>query len=204
VGVQSGLTGADVARYILQDHGIRVSDQPETFPEGQAVALESTPGELTDHYDPTTRTLRLSQDIYSGSSIAALGIAAHEVGHAVQHARLYAPMQVRSLIYPVCNLGSTLALPLFFAGYIFSSGMFMHIGIWLFAAAVAFTFVTLPVEFDASRRALKSLATGGYLTQDEVYGAKKVLSAAAMTYVASAAMAAMQLLRLILLSRSRD
>lgn len=190
IGTRSGLTGAAVTRAILQDEGV-------TDPIG----LELTPGELSDHYDPRTRTLRLSQDIYHGTSISALGIAAHEVGHAIQHARLYTPMEVRNLIYPVSSIGSALAFPLFIVGLLMSSPLMLKAAIVMFTLAVVFTVLTLPVEFDASRRAVRALANGGYLTEDELVGAKKVLNAAALTYVAATAMAVLQLLRMIVLSR---
>ncbi|HOE67196.1 MAG TPA: zinc metallopeptidase [Candidatus Hydrogenedentes bacterium] len=203
ISTRSGLTGADVARLILRDSQIPLV-MSDNRPEGSC-GLEAIPGQLTDHYDPRDRTLRLSEDIYHGSSIAALGIAAHEVGHAVQHARLYLPMSLRGMMYPLSSIGSTLAFPLFFVGMIFPATQFlMQVGIWLFTFAVLFTVVTLPVEFNASRRALAALANGGYLDAEELRGAKKVLTAAAMTYVASAAMAAMQLLRMVLIARGRN
>jgi len=195
VGVRAGLTGADIARMMMRVEQI------------DDVAIEPIPGEMTDHYDPRSKRLRLSEGVYAGRSIAALGIAAHEAGHAIQHARRYAPMQLRQFIYPVSSLGSTLAFPLIFAGLIFShSGLavLLNVGIWLFAAAVAFTVVTLPVEFNASRRALSALAGSGYLSSDELSGARAVLNAAAMTYVAAAAVAILQLIRLLLIAQRRD
>jgi Zn-dependent membrane protease YugP len=204
VGVRSGLSGADVAENILNDERIPISNRPEDYPGNVACGIAPIPGDLTDHYDPRSRMLNLSEGVYYGRNIAALGIAAHEVGHAIQHARLYAPLTLRNVVYPVCNIGSSLAFPLFFIGFLFTSGFMMQLGIMLFTAAVFFTVLTLPVEFNASRRALRSLASGGYLTDDELAGARKVLTAAAMTYVASAAMAIMQLVRMLLLARSRD
>jgi Zn-dependent membrane protease YugP len=192
VGVRAGLTGADVARQILRDADV------------DGVSIEAIPGLMTDHYDPRSRTLRLSEDVYHGRSIASLGIAAHEVGHAIQHAYGYWPLEMRSLMYPVSSLGSSLAFPLAFAGLIFQMPMLLNIGIWLFAAAVAFTLVTLPVEFNASSRAVKCLAHGGYMTDEELRGTRSVLNAAALTYVAAAATALLQLLHLILLARSRE
>jgi len=195
VGTQSGLTGAQVAQYILQDAGIN------------AVDIECIPGDLTDHYDPRSRTLRLSQAVYSGNSIAALGIAAHEVGHAIQHARMYAPLGIRNIVYPVCSIGSTLAFPLFFAGFFLPVSLgttVIQLAILLFSLAVFFTVLTLPVEFNASSRALAALRNGGYLTSDELKGARKVLNAAALTYVAGAAMAVLQLIRMVLIAQSRD
>lgn len=197
VATRSGLTGAAVTRAILRDENV-------SGPEGRDIDLELTPGELSDHYDPRTRTLRLSQDIFYGNSIAALGIAAHEVGHAIQHARMYTPMEVRNLIYPVSSIGSALAFPLFLVGLIMASPMLLKAGIILFTVAVLFTVLTLPVEFDASRRAVRALSNGGYLTEDELAGARKVLNAAALTYVAATAMALLSLLRMVLLARMAD
>lgn len=205
IATRAGLTGADVARRIMLDADVPYAGEVGGSRGAQGVGLEAIGGNLTDHYDPRDRTLRLSQDIYYGHSIAALGIAAHEVGHAIQHHRGYAPMHLRSLIYPVTAIGSTLAFPLFFAGFIFPAfPQLMWVGIALFSAAVLFTIVTLPVEFNASSRALAALRAGNYLTPEELSGAKAVLSAAALTYVASTAMAISQLIRLIILARARD
>jgi Zn-dependent membrane protease YugP len=198
VGTRRGITGAEVAALILRDTGIGTAGYSR-----DGVAIEPVPGALTDHYDPRDRTLRLSEPVYGGHSVAALGVAAHEVGHAIQHAQGYAPMQWRSFVYPVANFGSSLGLPLFLAGFLFGQGWLLNFGIALFFFAVLFTLVTLPVEFDASKRAMRALASGGYLTDDELSGARKVLRAAAMTYVASAAMAIAQLLRLLLIASSR-
>ena len=195
VAASSRITGAQAAYQLLQTAG------------AGEVVIEKTPGDLTDHYDPRKKVLRLSQGVHDSASIAALGIAAHETGHAIQHHNHYQPMAVRSLIYPVASLGSTLAFPLFFAGFIFSKNgpnILMDIGILLFSGAVAFSVVTLPVEFNASKRALALLEERRFLTPDEMVGARKVLSAAALTYVASTAMAAVQLLRMFLLRSSRD
>lgn len=197
VATHSNLTGASVTRAILRDENV-------TAPDGRELDLEITPGELSDHYDPRSRTLRLSQDIYYGNSIAALGIAAHEVGHAIQHARMYTPMEVRNFVYPVSNIGSALAFPLFFIGFLMANPLLLKAGIILFTLAVLFTVLTLPVEFDASRRAVRALANGGYMTEDELAGAKKVLNAAALTYVAATAMALLQLLRMVLLAQHAD
>lgn len=197
IATRSGLTGAAVTREILRDENV-------SGPGGREIGLELTPGELSDHYDPRSRTLRLSQDIFYGNSISALGIAAHEVGHAIQHAREYTPMQVRNLVYPVSSIGSSLAFPLFFVGIIVGNPLLLKVGILLFTLAVLFTVLTLPVEFDASRRAIRSLANGGYLTEEELSGAKKVLNAAALTYVAATAMALLNLLRLILIARMSE
>ncbi|MBC7360940.1 MAG: zinc metallopeptidase [Candidatus Aminicenantes bacterium] len=171
------------------------------------VRVERVPGHLTDHYDPRTRVLRLSESVYDSPSIAALGVAAHEAGHAIQHAQGYAFLVLRNAIYPIASLGSNLAFPLFFFGLIFSrsgANILMDIGILLFTGAVAFTVITLPVEFDASRRALAILRERGFLNAKELEGARKVLQAAALTYVAATAMAAIQLLRMILIRQSRD
>lgn len=204
IGTRRGLTGAEVAARILRDYQIEPASNVDSFAPGEACGIEAIPGAMTDHYDPQSRTLRLSQDVYHGQSIAALGIAAHEVGHAIQHAQRYSPLMMRSAVYPVCSIGSTLSIPLFFIGLIASIKVLTTLGILLFSASVFFTLVTLPVEFDASRRAMRALASGGYLSDDELYGAKKVLQAAALTYVAAAASAILNLLRLILISRGRD
>ncbi len=187
-----GITGAQVARDILSFN--RVSD----------IEVEETPGMLTDHYDPKAKKLRLSSEIYRSSSVAALGVAAHEAGHALQHHLGYAPLSIRNGIFPVANLGSQLAFPLFIAGFFFRSGIMMDIGIWLFLGAVIFQVITLPVEFNASRRALTLLESGNYLSRDEIGGARKVLSAAALTYVAATAVALMHLIRLLILRNSSD
>jgi Zn-dependent membrane protease YugP len=195
VSAASRLTGAQAAYQLLQTAG------------AGDVRIEKTPGDLTDHYDPRKKVLRLSQGVHDSTSIAALGIAANETGHAIQHHNHYQPMALRALIYPVASLGSTLAFPLFFVGFLFSKNspnVLMDIGILLFTGAVAFSVVTLPVEFNASKRALALLEERRFLTPDEMVGARKVLSAAALTYVASTAMAAVQLLRMFLLRSSRD
>lgn len=182
-----GLTGYQAALELLRMNGI--SD----------VEVEETKGTLSDHYDPRNRKLRLSSDNYRNASLAAVSIAAHEVGHAIQHATGYAPLKLRHSIVPVTNFGSWLAFPLFFIGFLFQTPFLMDIGIIFFTGVVLFHVVTLPVEFDASSRAMKQLQTHGYLTGTEVAGAKKVLNAAALTYVAATAMAAMQLVRLLIL-----
>lgn len=194
VFASSRLSGADVSQRILQSYG------------ADDVKVERTRGSLTDHYDPRKHTLRLSEGVYGSNSLAAIGIAAHETGHALQHHTGYFPLYIRNVIYPVSSFGSTLAFPLFFIGFLFSRegpSVLMDIGILLFAGAVAFSILTLPVEFNASYRALNLLRDGGFLKKDELNGASKVLKAAALTYVAATAMAAMQLLRLILLRQSR-
>jgi len=190
----SRISGAEVAKEILNRSGIR------------DVSIEKVSGKLSDHYDPRSKTLRLSENVHSSDSIAALGVAAHETGHALQHHQGYVPLSLRNLIYPVANFGSTLAFPLFFVGFIFSAegpSILMDLGILLFTVAVAFSVLTLPVEFNASKRALVFLREGTYLNQEETRGARKVLSAAALTYVASTAMAVMQLLRLLILRDRR-
>jgi uncharacterized protein len=190
----SGLTGRQIAATIMARHG--VSD----------VQIEEVGGVLSDHYDPRTKKVRLSHPVYAGDSIASIAVGAHEVGHVLQHAQGYVPLQIRSVVAPVAGFGSMLAFPLFFIGFIFGGGQLrwlMDLGILFFTAAVFFQVVTLPVEFDASRRALANLNESGALMPEEVSHAKKVLDAAALTYVAAAAMAALQLLRLILLRDSR-
>ncbi len=197
-----GLTGAEVAEAILRDEGIALTNNPDHH-GGPAVGLEPVHGHLTDHYDPRARMLRLSEEVYHGTSVAALGIAAHEVGHAIQHARLYAPLTLRNVVYPMCNLGTVAAWPLFFIGLIMSAPILLKVGIILFALAVFFTVLTLPVEFNASSRAMRALAHGGYLTDEELSGARKVLNAAALTYVAAAAVSIMHLVRMLILANNR-
>lgn len=196
VPAANGLTGRQMAASIMSRNG--VSD----------VSIEATPGMLSDHYDPRAKAVRLSEPIYAGHSISAIAVAAHEVGHVLQHHQGYPLLQIRSAIAPVAGFGSALAFPLFFVGMLLGSsafgGMLMNIGILFFTGAVLFHLVTLPVEFDASKRALAQLTSTGAVMPDEVAGAKKVLDAAALTYVAAAAMAALQLLRLVLLRNSRD
>lgn len=194
-----GMTGAEAARRIMELNGI------------YDVSIERVAGNLTDHYDPSKKVLRLSDNVYSSSSIAAIGVAAHETGHAIQHARGYAPLSLRSIMVPAVNFGSRLFLPLILLGLLFSFSSAMGnslitLGIILFGITVLFTLVTLPVEFNASKRAIACLSESRILYDDEVDGAKKVLSAAAMTYVASAAVAIAQFLRLVVLfgGRNRD
>ena len=194
-----GMTGAEAARRIMELNGI------------YDVSIERVSGNLTDHYDPSKKVLRLSDSVYSSSSIAAIGVAAHESGHAIQHARGYAPLSLRTLLVPAANIGSRLAMPLILLGIIFSFSSMMGtslitLGIILFGLSVVFTIVTLPVEFNASRRAIECLGESRILYDDELAGAKKVLSAAAMTYVASTAVALANFLRLIIIfgGRRRD
>lgn len=188
---RKGLTGADIARSILDRNGLG------------DVAVQSVPGELTDHYDPRTKVVRLSQAVYGSTSLAALGVAAHETGHALQHKLGYAPLVLRSTLVPAANIGSAAGPYLAILGILFQINPLIYAGIILYSAAVLFYLVTLPVEFNASSRAIASLEEMGVLTWDETGPAKKVLRAAAMTYVASAAVAIASLLRLILLSRDR-
>ena len=188
----SGLTGAEAAARILRAAGIT------------DVQIRAIPGNLTDHYDPRTKTVSLSQDIYGQTSLAAVGVAAHECGHAIQHATHYAPLDLRSAIVPVSNLGSTLSWPLFLIGLLAGIRPLITVGIVLFSLAVLFQLVTLPVEFNASSRALRILEDGHILGTTELESGKKVLSAAAMTYVASLVASVLQLLRLLILARGRD
>ena len=188
-----GLTGAQAAERILQSQGI------------YDVAIQRVSGKLTDHYNPRNKTLNLSDAVYASTSVAAVGVAAHECGHAIQHARGYAPLSFRSALVPVANIGSQLSwlfiiLGIFFGG----SHTLIMIGILMFSAAVLFQLVTLPVEFNASGRALKLLSETGILQKDEVSDTRKVLSAAALTYVAAATTAVLQLLRLLRLFGGND
>lgn len=179
VGTQSRMTGADVARRILSAHNIH------------DVRVEAVRGSMTDHYDPRSRTLRLSEPVYGSNSMAAFGIAAHEVGHAIQHASGYAPLKFRSAWVPVANTGGGISMVVLIIAFFLGGtatllgGKVALLGIALFATTTIFTLITLPVEFDASRRALQALRTGGFMSDTEIKGARKVLSAAAMTYVAA-------------------
>ena len=185
------ITGAMVARRILDSNNL------------QNVVIEHVHGNLSDHYDPRTRTLRLSDSVYSSASIAALGVAAHECGHAIQHAKNYEPLQWRHAVYPIVRFSSMAAMPLFLIGLLVNTPYLLNFGIILFSAVVAFQIITLPVEFNASKRALAILNEYYFLDESELKGAKKVLTAAAMTYVASALTSVMQLLRLILIANNR-
>lgn len=190
----SGMNGAQVAQRVLQAAGI------------YDVQVRHVSGSLTDHYDPRTKTVNLSDPVYNATSVAVLGVAAHECGHAIQHAKSYAPLSIRSALVPIANFGSMLAWPVILIGLLFntrSSGLIIDIGILLFSAAVLFQLVTLPVEFDASRRALVMLRTQGILADDELKYTRRVLKSAALTYVASAAAAILQLLRIILITNGR-
>jgi Zn-dependent membrane protease YugP len=188
---QRGLTGAEAARRLLDAAGL------------SRVAIEQVDGTLSDHYDPRRRVLRLSPDNYNGRSVAALGVACHEAGHAIQHGQAYAPLQIRQAIWPVAGFGSWLAWPLFFIGFLFHTPVLMDVGIVVFMVAAFFAIVTLPVEFDASNRAIKLLATHGIVTREEQGQAKAVLDAAALTYVAAALMAVVQLVRMFILRDRR-
>lgn len=194
---RSGLTGAQAAQRILELSGI------------YDVRIEHIRGELTDHYDPSAKILRLSDATYGSASIAAIGVAAHECGHAMQHHKEYAPLKIRTALVPAANIGSKLGIPIILLGALLGMNqLFIQIGIWVFALAVLFQVVTLPVEFNASGRALSMLSSYGLMENDETRGCRKVLSAAALTYVAAAASSILQLLRLILLfgnnGRRRD
>jgi Zn-dependent membrane protease YugP len=192
VASAQGITGAKAAEFLLNQNGI--SD----------VTIEAVEGKLSDHYDPRSKTLKLSADNYRGHSLAAIAVAAHEVGHAIQHQTAYIPLQIRHAILPAVNFGSTAAFPLFLIGLFIPSLKFlMDLGILFFAGVVLFHFVTLPVEFNASNRALRLLASRGMLLEQEISGARKVLSAAALTYVAATAVALIHLLRLLLI-RGRE
>lgn len=190
----SGMTGREAAEQILHRAGI------------YDVRVEHVAGNLTDHYDPRTKVLRLSDATYRQASVAAVGVAAHECGHAIQHETGYAPLTIRGALVPVANFGSAIAWPLILIGLFFSSSssaLFLNLGILAFSLAVLFQIVTLPVEFNASGRAIRILQGSGMLYPDEVKATKKVLSAAALTYVAAAASALLQLLRIILLANNR-
>jgi Zn-dependent membrane protease YugP len=191
VPIANGLTGAQVAQEILRRNGLSV------------VEIDRTDGVLSDHYDPRTRTLSLSSDVHDGISVASAGVAAHETGHAIQHARGYAPLALRSAMVPTVQFGSWLAWPIFIIGFLFHSGTMLQLGILIFSAFVAFTVVTLPVEFDASARALRALREESLVTADELRGVRSVLTAAALTYVAAAASAILELVRMLLLANTR-
>ncbi len=185
------ITGAQMARAILDSNGL------------YDISVERVAGQLTDHYDPRKRVVKLSEPVYSSASVASIGIAAHETGHALQHKEGYAPLALRSTLVPVAGVGSSIGPYMAIFGLIFNFGLLIELGIILFAVAVVFYLITLPVEFNASSRAVSALETGGMLSTDEIEPAKRVLSAAAMTYVASAAVAIASLLRLILLANGR-
>lgn len=191
---RSGMTGYEAARMILEQNGIR------------DVSIERVSGNLTDHFDPRAKVIRLSDATFSSSSAAAVGVAAHEAGHAAQYATDYTPIKLRASIIPITNIGSKLTLPLILAGFIFAFQPLVTLGIMFFALSTVFQLITLPVEFNASRRAMEALRSSGRMYDEELDASKKVLTAAAMTYVAALAVSLMQLLRLILIfgRRSRD
>ena len=192
IATRNGMTGYRAAYMVLEQNGIF------------DVKVEHIPGNLTDHYDPRAKVIRLSDATYASNSAAAVGVAAHEAGHAVQHAREYAPIKVRSAIIPVTNIGSKLTLPLILIGGLFAIQPLVNLGIAFFAISTLFQLVTLPVEFDASNRAMKSLRSSGSMDEGELTASRKVLTAAAMTYVAALAVSLMQLLRLILIFGRRN
>ena len=190
------LTGAEAAQRVLSANGVR------------GVRIERVSGNLTDHYDPKTNVIRLSDSVYGSTSVAAIGVAAHEAGHAVQYAQNYGPIKVRAAIIPITNLGSKLAMPLILAGILLSflgtfSNTLVYLGILAFSLSIVFQLVTLPVEFNASRRAMEAIETAGLLTHEEQQGARKTLKAAAMTYVAATAVAVAQVVRLLILFGGR-
>jgi hypothetical protein len=188
VSSAGGSTGAQASRQLLDQAGL------------SGVPIEVVPGHLTDHYDPRKRVLRLSEGVANSDSLAALGVAAHEAGHAIQHAKAYKPMQIRSAVVPAASFGSSFGPIIFMVGlFLTSYRPLMTVGIVIFTAAVIFQIVTLPVEFDASSRAMKLLQTNGLVVQGEATGARKVLSAAALTYVAAALMSVLMLVRMIVL-----
>lgn len=192
VDARRGVTARDAVRAILDSNDLG------------SVPIERVQGALTDHYDPRSKVLRLSDSVYGSHSIAAIGVAAHEAGHAIQDASGYTPLRLRNAFVPVAGLGSSLALPLFFIGFLFGTPMLMDAGIIFFSAVLLFHLVTLPVELDASRRALGILSDSGLLARDEIGGARSVLNAAALTYVAATLMSALQIVRLFLLRGMRS
>lgn len=185
-------SGADAARRVLEANGV------------YNVKIERVRGNLTDHFDPKTNVIRLSETVYDACNIAAVGVAAHEAGHAVQYARAYAPIKIRTAIYPVCNIGSQLSMPLLLFGLLFNFSFLMNLGIIFFAVALTFQLVTLPVEFNASARALSAIKSSNILLDDsEIKGARRVLSSAALTYIASFLVSLTQLLRFLIISNRR-
>lgn len=191
VQTQSGRSANEIARKLLNDNRC------------DAVNISGVRGTLTDHYDPRNNILKLSDEVNGSYSVAAIGVAAHECGHAMQQADGYGPLKLRSALVPAVNLGSNLYFPIFLAGMIFSWQPLVYVGIACFALSLLFSLVTLPVEFNASNRAMAALTSGGYLSEDELKGARTVLNAAAMTYVAAAVSSLLQLVRLLVISRNR-
>lgn len=192
IASDGGMTGADAARMVLDSYGVT------------GVQIVPVAGELTDHFDPKDNVIRLSEPVYNARTAAAVGVAAHEAGHAAQYAENYVPMQIRSAVIPATKVGSTLSLPLIILGMIFSISALSFIGVILFGFTVLFQLVTLPVEFNASRRAVAALGSSGRVSQEGVKSAKKVLTAAALTYVAALATALANMVRLMILIRRRD
>ena len=190
-GIPAAFNGADAARKVLESNGVT------------GVRIERVSGNLTDHFDPRTNVIRLSDSVYDSYSISAVGVAAHEAGHAVQHAVGYTPIKIRSAIFPVSSLGSRLSLPLLLIGLLFNFTFLMNLGVIFFGAALIFQLVTLPVEFNASARALGAIKVGGLLDEKQISGAKKVLTAAAMTYITSFLVSLTQFLRLLALTNRR-
>ncbi len=191
VGNERGITGAQAAQMVLNYYGIT------------DVAVTEVRGTLSDHYDPVKKVIGLSPDVYGKPSVAAIGIACHEAGHAAQHAQAYAPIKIRNTILPVCNIGSTLSVPLLVIGFLLGFEPLVWVGIGFFAFTAVFQFITLPVEFNASNRAIKVIESNGLLTFEEKLGAQKVLKSAAMTYVAALAVSLAQLLRFVLMVNRR-
>lgn len=187
----SGMTGYEAARRILDANGLR------------HVSIERVSGNLTDHYDPRDNIIRLSDGVYAQNTVAAVGVAAHEAGHAVQYAQNYAPIKLRAAIIPVTQIGSTLSMPLILLGFFMGTQGLVNFGLLLFATVSIFQLVTLPVEFNASSRAVMALEMGGSISDEEITGVKKVLSAAALTYVAALAVSLANLLRMFLLFGNR-
>jgi len=192
VPVANGMTGAEVARRVLDANGL------------DDVIVEEAPGSLSDHYDPRNRSVHLSTEVYKGTSVASTAVGAHEVGHAIQHAKSYGFFRFRSALFPAVAFSSRIWMVFLLGGIFLQVAGLVYVAIALYSVAVLFQLVTLPVEFDASRRALRELTASGSLAPQEVAGAKKVLDAAALTYLAAAAMAALQLLRLVMLRNSRN
>lgn len=186
-----GLTGANAALQVLKFYGIN------------NVQIECVSGKLTDHYDPRSNVIRLSSEVFSSTSVAAIGVACHEAGHAAQHAEGYAPIKIRNAILPVCNIGSTLGIPLALVGVFMNSDFLINLGLALYALIAVFQFATLPVEFNASRRAVDVISRTDILNEEEIRGTKRVLSAAAMTYVAALATSIANLLRFIIMFTGR-
>lgn len=189
--VSVNLTGAEAAKRVLEQNGV------------WGVRIEQVAGNLSDHYDPKANVIRLSEGVYSANTAAAVGVAAHEAGHAVQYAKKYGLIKVRTAIIPICNIGSQLSIPLVMLGFLFNFSILINLGIIFFIFALLFQVVTLPVEFNASSRALKAIRDGNLLESEEYKGAKRVLSAAAFTYVAALLTSLAQLIRLIAISNRR-